>query len=97
MKFIQKKIFPGGQLRRPSVVCRYAEAAGFRVTRMHSLQPHYARTLNCWSSNLEAAREKAIALTSVDVYDTYMKYLTGCAHYFEIGKIEVVQFSLQKI
>lgn len=96
MKFIQKKIFPGGQLRRPSVICNYAEAAGFRVTRMQSLQPHYARTLAYWSASLEAARDRAIALTSTEIYDTYMKYLTGCAHYFRVGKIELVQFSLQK-
>src|SRR4051812_23349518 len=31
-KFIQKKIFPGGQLRSPSTLCRYASATGFETT-----------------------------------------------------------------
>jgi cyclopropane-fatty-acyl-phospholipid synthase len=96
LKFLSKKIFPGGQLRPPAVVCRYAEAAGFRVTRRQSLQPHYARTLDTWAANLVAAREQAIALTSEEVFDTYMHYLTGCAKYFHSGHIDVMQFSLAK-
>ncbi|HZN34743.1 MAG TPA: cyclopropane mycolic acid synthase family methyltransferase [Pirellulaceae bacterium] len=96
LKFIAKRIFPGGQLTRGSVVCRYAEAAGFRVTRQHSLQPHYARTLEAWADNLAASRERAIELTSEETYDTYRHYLTGCAHYFRSGKIDVVQFTLRK-
>lgn len=96
LKFITKSIFPGGQLRRASVIRRYMEAAGFRVTRLHSLQPHYARTLGIWAENLQAAREQAIGLTSAEIYEMYLRYLMGCAQYFGAGKIDVVQFSLQK-
>lgn len=95
-KFIIKKIFPGGQLRPPEVTKKYAEAAGFKVTRMHSLQLHYARTLDQWAKNLEAVKTKAIEITSQDVYDTYMHYLTGCARYFRSGHLDLVQFSLSK-
>ena len=95
-KFIIKKIFPGGQLRPPEVAKRYAEAAGFKVTRMHSLQMHYARTLDQWAVNLEAAKEKAIAIASQDVYDTYMHYLTGCARYFRSTHLDLIQFTLCK-
>jgi cyclopropane-fatty-acyl-phospholipid synthase len=95
-KFILKKIFPGGQLRPPEVVRKYAEASGFRVTRVHALQLHYARTLDAWAANLEAARDRAIALTSRDVYDTYMHYLTGCARYFRSGHLDVMQFTCCK-
>lgn len=96
LKFIGRRIFPGGQLRAPSVICRYATAAGFEVTRQQSLMPHYARTLDNWAANLEAKKTEAIKLTSQDVYDTYMKYLTGCAHYFRTREIDLVQFSLRK-
>lgn len=95
-KFILKTIFPGGQLRPADVVRRYAEAGGFRVERVHPLQPHYARTLDAWAANLEAARDRAIALTSPDVYDTYMRYLTGCARYFRSGHLDVIQFTCRK-
>ena len=95
-KFILKTIFPGGQLRPRDVVRQYAEAGGFQVERVHALQSHYARTLDHWAANLAAARERAVALTSPQVYDTYMHYLTGCARYFRTGHLDVVQFTCCK-
>src|SRR5262249_30902347 len=67
LNFIRREIFPGGQLRSPSVVKKYAEEGGFRVTQMQALRPHYARTLDAWAHHLRAAREEAIALTSQEV------------------------------
>jgi cyclopropane-fatty-acyl-phospholipid synthase len=95
-KFILKAIFPGGQLRPTDVVKKYAEAGGFRVERVHPLGPNYARTLDAWAANLEAARDRAIAVASPEVYDTYMRYLTGCARYFRSGHLDVVQFTCCK-
>ena len=96
LKFIGRRIFPGGQLRPPSLIRRYAEAAGFRVTQVQALRPHYARTLEQWANNLQAARDRAVQLTSPEVYDTYMHYLTGCARYFRGGHLDVVQFTCCK-
>lgn len=96
-KFILKTIFPGGQLRPAAVVRRYAEAGGFRVERVHSLRPHYARTLDAWAANLETAHDRAVALASAEVYDTYMRYLTGCARYFRSGHLDVIQFTCCKL
>ena len=95
-KFIRKSIFPGGQLCAPEVVIRHAEDTGFEVARVQSLQPHYARTLDCWAANLQARREAAIVLTSPEVYEMYMHYLTDCARYFRSGHIDVMQFTLKK-
>jgi cyclopropane-fatty-acyl-phospholipid synthase len=60
------------------------------------LQPHYAKTLDLWAANLAANKEKAIAITSVEVYDRYMRYLTGCADFFRRGITNVGQFTLVK-
>ncbi|WP_131820976.1 class I SAM-dependent methyltransferase, partial [Mycobacterium intracellulare] len=60
------------------------------------LQEHYARTLNIWAANLEANKEKAIAIQSQEVYDRYMKYLTGCAELFRDGYTDVNQFTMEK-
>jgi cyclopropane-fatty-acyl-phospholipid synthase len=95
-KFIQRKIFPGGQLRSASVLCRYAKEAGFAVEKIQSLQPHYARTLDCWASALEANRDEAIKLTSPETYEMYMHYMTGCATRFHARKVDVVQLSFRK-
>ncbi len=94
-KFIRKHIFPGGQLCPAHTVKRHAESAGFRITGTQSLQSHYARTLDIWSANLQAARDRAIALTSPEVYELYGRYVEGCARYFRSGHLDVIQFALQ--
>jgi cyclopropane-fatty-acyl-phospholipid synthase len=95
-KFILAEIFPGGWLPSTPVVEDRAAEAGFTVTRVQALQPHYARTLDTWAANLEANRDQAIDIQSQEAYDRYMKYLTGCAKLFRQGYVDVKQFTLQK-
>ncbi|KZS57125.1 cyclopropane mycolic acid synthase PcaA [Mycobacterium ostraviense] len=95
-QFILAEIFPGGWLPTIPSVEEHAAAAGFKVTRVQSLQLHYAKTLDTWAAALEANREKAIAIQSEKVYDRYMKYLTGCAKLFREGYTDVDQFTLEK-
>ncbi|AYF73730.1 methyltransferase domain-containing protein [Nocardia yunnanensis] len=94
--FMKREIFPGGQLPQPDTVTGHAEPAGFRTTRIQSLRPHYARTLDLWAESLAAHHTEAVRLTSEEVYQRYLKYLTGCAHYFRAGHLDVMQFTLQK-
>lgn len=96
MRFIGREIFPGGELPSREDIAEYSNAAGFTLERTQLLQPHYARTLDMWAANLEANREQAIAITSVEVYERYMKYLTGCADFFRRGITNVGQFTLAK-
>jgi cyclopropane-fatty-acyl-phospholipid synthase len=69
---------------------------GFSLSRRQSLQPHYARTLDCWSTALEAHKDEAIEIQSQEMYDRYMHYLTGCAKGFRVGYVDVNQFTLEK-
>src|ERR1700751_4374742 len=66
-QFILAEIFPGGWLPTIPSVEEHATAVGFKVTRVQSLQLHYARTLDMWAAALEAKREKAIAIQSEEV------------------------------
>jgi cyclopropane-fatty-acyl-phospholipid synthase len=93
-KFMARAIFPGGDLCEDQTVCQHAQRAGFRVERMQSLQPHYARTLDCWAANLQSRREEAIGIAGQEIYDRYMHYLTGCAELFRSGHTDVMQFTL---
>ena len=54
------------------------------------------RTLDIWAAALEARKDEAIAIQSEEVYDRYMKYLTGCADLFRDGYTDVCQFTLIK-
>jgi cyclopropane-fatty-acyl-phospholipid synthase len=96
MKFIQREIFPRGQVPPREVVLDQAAAAGFRVTRIQSLRPHYARTLDCWAQRLSQAEERAVEIVPREVFDRYQRYLMQCAHYFRTGHCDVLQFSLEK-
>ena len=95
-KFIMDEIFPGGRLPFVSVVEEHAVKAGFRVERVQSLRPHYARTLETWATALDARKDEAIAIQSAEVYDRYMRYLNGCAELFRDGYTDVCQFTLVK-
>lgn len=96
MKFIGDEIFPGGQLPAVEDIEVLAANSGFTLQRTHLLRPHYARTLDMWAANLEAAKDEAIALQGQEVYDRYMKYLTGCADFFRRGITNIGQFTLVK-
>ena len=95
-KFIMDEIFPGGDLPQVNVVEDHATKAGFEVKLVQPLRLHYARTLDIWSAALEARKDEAIAIQSQEVYDRYMKYLTGCADLFREGYTDVCQFTLVK-
>jgi cyclopropane-fatty-acyl-phospholipid synthase len=96
IKFIVTEIFPGGRLPLVAQVEEHAESAGFNVTRVQSLRPHYARTLDTWAANLQAHKDEAIAIQSEEVYERYMHYLTGCADLFREGYTDVCQFTCEK-
>jgi cyclopropane-fatty-acyl-phospholipid synthase len=96
VKFILTEIFPGGRLPSIEKVDEHSAKVGFRLTRIQSLQPHYARTLDGWAQALQAHKDEAIAVQSEEVYNRYMRYLTGCAKGFRVGYIDVNQFTLQK-
>jgi cyclopropane-fatty-acyl-phospholipid synthase len=96
MRFIAKEIFPGGSIPCDEDIIGLSGKAGFSMHHFETLNPHYVRTLRKWADNLEAAHDEAVAATSEEVYERYMKYLTGCADFFERGISELGQFTLIK-
>jgi cyclopropane-fatty-acyl-phospholipid synthase len=96
VKFMMNEIFPGGRLPSVALVEQHADKVGFQVARVQSLRLHYARTLEIWAAALEARKDEAIAIQSDEVYERYMRYLTGCADLFRKGNTDVCQFTLVK-
>jgi cyclopropane-fatty-acyl-phospholipid synthase len=96
MRFIVTDIFPGGRLPMIEAVEEHATKVGFNVTRVQSLQSDFVKTLDLWAGALEARRDEAIAIQSEEVYEMYMKYLTGCAKVFRMGYVDCNQFTLEK-
>ncbi len=95
-QFIAREIFPGGAVLAAEDVVECSEKAGFSNQGIQLLNPYYSRTLDAWAENLAANRDEAISVQSVEVYERYMRYLTGCADNFRRGILEVGQFTLAK-
>jgi cyclopropane-fatty-acyl-phospholipid synthase len=97
--FIEKYIFPGGELLHVSHVLREMSAANLEMLDTENLRPHYARTLWAWSDALEAQLEEArrvLATTSnaanaEKILRAYRLYLAGSAMSFERGWMSLHQ------
>lgn len=96
IKFIAKKIFPGGELPTLDRMKDQSTKAGFKIEKIQSLQQHYAKTLACWAENLQKREEEAVAIANREIFERYMRYLRESSHYFRIGRIDVCQFTLVK-
>ncbi len=89
VKFMITKIFPGGRLPTTQMMIDHGEQAGFVVPEAKSLRTHYIKTLGLWADALERDKDKAIAATSDEDYNDYMRYLKGCQYYFIDESIDV--------
>lgn len=96
IRFILNDIFPGGRLPSIEKVEDHCAKVGFRITRRQSLQSDFAQTLDLWADALEAHKDQAVEIQSEEVYERYMKFLTGCSRAFRMGYIDCNQFTLEK-
>ena len=103
-EFINRYIFPGGELMHVSRVLHDLAASRLEMVDTENLRPHYARTLWAWSDGLEAQMEPARAVLEAQ-YDAdkaeralraYRLYLAGCAMAFERGWIALHQMLCSK-
>ena len=97
--FIEKYIFPGGELIHVSAVLHEMANAGWEMVDTDNLRPHYAKTLWAWSDALEAQLPRAQQLLedksdpaqAAKTLRAYRLYLAGCATGFEQGWIALHQ------
>jgi cyclopropane-fatty-acyl-phospholipid synthase len=95
-EFINRYVFPHGELPHVSLVLREMALAGFEVADVESLRRHYARTCFEWARRLEQNREAAIALAGDKRYRIWQIYLAGCAHGFEHEWMNIYQVLARK-
>jgi len=89
--FMERYIFPGGELMHVSHVLEVTGESGLEAVDVESLRPHYAKTLWAWSDGLEAQLEAARKVTSETVVRAYRLYLAGSAVAFERAWISLHQ------
>jgi cyclopropane-fatty-acyl-phospholipid synthase len=90
-EFIDRYVFPEGELPHISLVLREMALAGFEATDIESLRRHYARTCGEWSRRLESNRAAAVATAGEKRTRIWQVYLAGCAYGFANGWMNIYQ------
>jgi cyclopropane-fatty-acyl-phospholipid synthase len=94
--FIQRYVFPDGELLPPREAIRQGELAGFETRDVESLREHYALTMRHWIQRLEARREDAVQLVGEATYRVWRLYLSASANGFATGKLALIQALFSK-
>ncbi|WP_027801613.1 class I SAM-dependent methyltransferase [Paraburkholderia dilworthii] len=92
--FIDRYIFPGGQLVHVSVMMDAMARGNLEPVDAECLRPHYARTLWHWADALEAHLDQAREVLGKDaekIIRAYRLYLAGSAMGFERGWTSLFQ------
>lgn len=94
--FMERFVFPDGELVAVSDALGIAERTGFEVRDVESLREHYARTLRAWVARLESNRGAAAAVAGKESYHTWRLYMAGSAQGFASGRLGIFQSLLAK-
>lgn len=94
--FINKYVFPDGDILPLSRLVKAAEDAGFEVRDVENLREHYEETLHRWVEALDMHQEEATSLTDKQTIRIWRLYLAGSAEAFRRGEIAIHQVLLAK-
>jgi len=89
--FIQRYVFPDGELEPLATVVEELEDAGFEVRDVEALREHYDLTLRAWVANLEAHWNEAVALSTAGRARVWRLYMAGSALSFASNRLGVTQ------
>jgi cyclopropane-fatty-acyl-phospholipid synthase len=89
--FIDRYVFPDGELHEIGNVVSAIQADGFEVRHVESLREHYALTLRQWVRNLEAQWEEAEQLAGSARARIWQLYMAASALLFETGRVQIHQ------
>ncbi len=94
--FVDRHVFPDGELVPVSATLAAAESSGFEVRDVESLREQYVLTLRHWVTRLVANRDRARLAAGESAYRVWQLYLAGSAYGFRIGRTSVFQALLAK-
>lgn len=89
--FIDRYVFPDGELHEVGSVISALQDRGLEVRHMENLREHYALTLRQWVANLEANWDAAVAEVGEGRAKVWHLYMAGSAVMFEDNRIHVDQ------
>jgi cyclopropane-fatty-acyl-phospholipid synthase len=89
--FIDRYVFPDGELHEVGSVVTAAQEAGLEARHLESLREHYALTCRAWVRNLMGRWDDAVAEAGLARARIWRLYLTASALNFEAGRTAVHQ------
>jgi len=89
--FIDRYVFPDGELHEVGTIVSAIQEAGFEVRHLESLREHYALTLRAWVANLESNWDAAVAEAGLARARIWRLYMAGSALNFEAGHTQIHQ------
>jgi cyclopropane-fatty-acyl-phospholipid synthase len=95
-EFINRYVFPDGQLDTVSNIQRVMERSKLEIADVEALRPHYAMTLRRWVARLESNRARALQYVNEATYRVWRLYMSACALQFESGEIGIYQVLASK-
>lgn len=95
-EFIDKYVFPNGELPHVSNAIAAMQEGGLEVCDAENLRRHYARTLSIWADNFERQAPQIQRLIDSERYRVWRLYLAGCAYAFQHDQLCIYQLLCQK-
>jgi cyclopropane-fatty-acyl-phospholipid synthase len=89
--FIDRYVFPDGELHEVGSVVSRIQQSGLEVRHVESLREHYGLTLRHWVRNLEANWDDAVAAVGAARARVWRLYMAGSALNFEAGRNQIHQ------
>jgi cyclopropane-fatty-acyl-phospholipid synthase len=89
--FIDRYVFPDGELEPMATMVDSLEGAGFEVRDVESLREHYALTLRAWVANLEDNWQEAVSSSSAGRARVWRLFMAGSALGFTANRLGLNQ------
>jgi cyclopropane-fatty-acyl-phospholipid synthase len=89
--FINRYVFPDGELSGPSQVMTAMNSGGFEIRHEENLREHYALTLKHWCENLEDHWDEAVAEAGLGTARVWRLYMAASRLGFDINMIQLHQ------
>jgi cyclopropane-fatty-acyl-phospholipid synthase len=89
--FIDRYVFPDGELHEIGSVVSRMQTSGFEVRHVESLREHYDLTLRQWVRNLEANWDEAVGIAGMGRARVWRLYMAGSALQFGAGRAQIHQ------
>ncbi|MGH3340357.1 MAG: class I SAM-dependent methyltransferase [Propionibacteriaceae bacterium] len=89
--FIDRYVFPDGELTGSGRIITEAQDAGLEVLHEENLRPHYALTLRDWCANLVKHWDEAVAEVGMGTARVWGLYMAGSRLGFERNVVQLHQ------